>query len=78
MLSKGCQKAIESSLIPGNDNKEDLRITTLDAINIHFSTFPDACGCYVCSCGFYYNIDPCGFPTTNRTNNCPICGQKYS
>ena len=77
MLSKGCQKAIESSLIPGNDNKEDLRITTLDAINIHFSTFPDPCGCYVCSCGFYYNIDPCGFPTTNRTNNCPICGQKY-
>ena len=76
MLSKGCQKAIESSLIPGNDNKEDLRITTLDAINIHFSTFPDACGCYVCSCGFYYNIDPCGFPTTNRTFNCPDCGQK--
>ena len=76
ILSKNCINTIEHSFIPGNDNKEDLHISTLESIEFHFKTFADACGCYVCSCGFYYNIDPCGFPTTNRTFNCPHCGQK--
>ena len=76
ILTKDCQKAINNSLIPGNDVKEDLRLITLDSIMFHFNSFPDACGCYVCSCGFYYNIDPCGFPTTNRTFDCPECGKK--
>ena len=76
MLTKDCQRLIDSSLIPGNDNKNDLHIITLDSIKFHFDTFPDSCGCYVCSCGFYYNIDPCGFPTTRRTFNCPECNQK--
>ena len=76
MLSKDCQRTIEKSFIPGNDNKEDLHITTLESIKFHFDTFSDAHGCYVCSCGFYYNIDPCGFPTTNRTFKCPDCGLK--
>ena len=76
LLSKNCSNVIEQSFIPGNDNKEDLHITTLESIEFHFKTFPDACGCYVCSCGLYYNIDPCGFPTTNRTFDCSVCGQK--
>ena len=76
ILSRNCMNIIDHSFIPGNDNKEDLHITSLESIEFHFKTFPDACGCYVCSCGFYYNIDPCGFPTTNRTFNCPDCGKK--
>ena len=76
ILTKDCQKSIDSSLIPGNDNKHDLHIATLDSIKFHFDTFDDSCGCYVCNCGFYYNIDPCGFPTTRRTFNCPECNQK--
>ena len=76
LLTKDCKNTLETSLFPGNDNKEDLHIITLDSIKFHFDTFPDGCGCYVCSCGFYYNIDPCGFPTTNRTFNCPECGLK--
>ena len=76
LLTKNCSNMINKSFIPGNDNREDLHIMSLESIDFHFKTFPDACGCYVCSCGFYYNIDPCGFPTTNRTFNCPDCGQK--
>ena len=76
MFSKNCTDIIDHSLIPGNDIKEDLHISTLETIEFHFKTFPDACGCYVCSCGFYYNIDPCGFPTTNRTFKCSYCGEK--
>ena len=76
LLTTDCKITLETSLIPGNDNKEDLHIITLDSIKFHFDTFPDNYGCYVCSCGFYYIIDPCGFPTTNRTFNCPECGQK--
>ena len=76
LLSKNCINAIEKSLIPGNDIKDDLHIATLETINFHFNTFADAYGCYICSCGYYYCIEPCGFPTTNRTFNCPKCGQK--
>ena len=73
LLSKDCKKIIESSFIPGVDNKEDLHLITLESIQNHFNTYGDSYGCYVCSCGFYYNIDPCGFPTTNRTFKCPEC-----
>ena len=77
MLSKDFAKnSLENSLIPGNDNKEDLHLISLESIEFHFSNFPDGCGCYVCSCGFYYSIAPCGFPTTDRTFNCPECGKK--
>ena len=76
LLSRNYSNIINKSFIPGNDNKEDLHITSLESIEFHFRTFPDAYGCYVCSCGLYYNIDPCGFPTTNRTFNCQACGQK--
>ena len=76
LLSKNCINAIEHSLIPGNDNKEDLHLSSLETINFHFNTFGDAYGCYTCSCGYYYCIEPCGFPTTNRCFNCRNCGEK--
>jgi hypothetical protein len=76
LLSKDCINVIEKSFIPGNDDKEDLHISSLDSIDMHFKTFSDSHGCYVCSCGYYYLIEPCGFPTTNRTFDCPICKKK--
>ena len=76
IFTKNCTNIIDQSLIPGNDNKEDLHLSTLEIIEFHLKTYKDASGCYVCSCGLYYNIDPCGFPTSNRTFNCAYCGQK--
>ena len=76
ILTKNCKNVINNSLIPGDNENEDLHIKTFDNIQFHFKIYPDSCGCYVCSCGFYYKIDPCGFPNTNQTFNCPKCGLK--
>ena len=76
ILSKECINVINQSLIPGIDELEDLHITTLETIITHLNTKNERHGCYVCSCGYYYDIDPCGFPTKNRTFDCPVCGLK--
>ena len=76
LLQKDNNDVIKGCFIPGIDIKEDLHLQTLETIDIHFKSNPDGCGCYVCSCGYYYNIDPCGFPTRGRTSDCPVCHQK--
>ena len=75
LLLKPCQKIIEKALIPGNDNKKDIHLITLENIRNHFNTYPADFGCYVCSCGYYYCISPCGFPTLNHSFPCPECHQ---
>ena len=73
LLLKNCSEVIEKSCIPGIDTKEDLHLSSLEIIKVHFDSYKDACGCYVCDCGYYYSIEPCGFPTRNRTGKCPVC-----
>ena len=72
-FSKDCKKIIEKSLIPGIDIKKDVHLITLDNINNHFNTYNVNFGCYVCSCGYYYCIAPCGFPTQPRCFPCLEC-----
>ena len=76
IISENYTEAIINSFIPGADNPEYLHLVTLETIITHLNTKPDRHGCYVCSCGYYYDIDPCGFPTKNRTFDCPVCGLK--
>ena len=64
---------INTCYIPGIDSVEDFHLLTLDSIVSHFSKYADDWGCYVCSCGFYYNIEPCGFPTPQQAYKCPKC-----
>ena len=73
ILNKDCTDFIDKSFIPGIDILEFLHLITLDAINDHFNKYEDGCGCYVCSCGYYYSIGPCGFPTKGMTFKCPEC-----
>ena len=73
LLQRDASEILEKSFIPGIDVKEDLHLDTLEIIKMHFETYQDSQGCYVCSCGYYYSIDPCGFPTRNRTSKCPVC-----
>ena len=75
LLLSSCQNIIEKSLIPGIDHKKDMHLITLEYIQNHFTTFNPNFGCYVCSCGFYYTISPCGFPTQPRTFPCLECHQ---
>ena len=72
ILDNLCYNNIKSCYIPGND-AEDLHLTTLEFIENHLNSNPDNIGCYVCSCGYYYSIQPCGFPTRGSTSTCPVC-----
>ena len=51
ILSKDCQKIIEKSLIPGNDDKQDVHLITLENIQNYFNIYHSGFGCYICSCG---------------------------
>ena len=76
LYEESIEEVLNQSLIPGIDAIEDLHLTTLETIITHLNTKNERHGCYVCSCGYYYDIDPCGFPTKNRTFDCPVCGMK--
>jgi hypothetical protein len=75
-LSYNCATALSSYFVPGNEDQEDLHITTLEFVENHLNANPDNIGCYVCSCGYYYSIQPCGFPTYGSTSTCPVCKLK--
>ena len=74
LLENKCITNLSSSFIPGCEVKEEMHLTTLELIESHLNVNIDRIGCYVCSCGYYYSIQSCGFP--NETSTCPICKQK--
>ena len=74
LLSNECLTNLKKSYIPGCDLIEDLHIMTLEDIINHLNTLNDKHGCYVCSCGYYYEVQPCGYPSRPNTSICPICG----
>ena len=76
LLKNNCFYDIKGSYFPGNDYLDDLHINSLEEIENHLNTLPDNHGCYVCSCGYYYAIEPCGFPSKGNTSNCPVCKLK--
>ena len=76
ILSYSCANTLPAYFIPGNEYQEDLHITTLEFVENHLNSNPDNIGCYICSCGYYYSIQPCGFPTYGSTSTCPVCKLK--
>ena len=73
LLNKDYLNVIDKCYIPGIEGITDYHLETYDDIINHFKKFEDTYGCYVCSCGFYYYINPCGFPSTGHTFKCPYC-----
>ena len=73
LLSKNCLSILKENYIPTNDLIDDLHLTTFGEIQNHLNTLSDRYGCYVCSCGYYYSIEPCGFPSKGNTSKCPVC-----
>ena len=67
--------SLQQYYVPGNETL-DMHLITLEFVENHLSSNPDNIGCYICSCGYYYSIQPCGFPTRGSTSTCPICGLK--
>ena len=75
MENENYSKAIEKSCIPGIDVNEDLHLQSLIDIDYHMKYYEDSYGCYVCNCGYYYGIGPCGFPDPKSKFNCIRCGK---
>ena len=75
LLTKNYSLAIKSSYIPGIDVTEDYHLIFLESVEIHIKNFAGNFGCYVCSCGYYYCIEPCGFPDSRMKLQCKICGK---
>ena len=73
LLDKNCINNLNECYIPGNELEDDMHITSLEYIEEHLNSSSDDIGCYVCSCGYYYSIQPCGFPPVGSTSVCPIC-----
>ena len=68
-------KILKDSFLPGiplalNSNYAKY----LKDIEMHLKTKKTSEGCYVCSCGTFYTVNPCGFPT--EISKCVNCGEK--
>ena len=68
-------KILKDSFLPGiplvlNSNYSKY----LKDIEMHLKTKKTTEGCYVCSCGTFYTVNPCGFPT--EISKCVNCGEK--
>ena len=72
-FEKNYSDTIEKTFIPGIDISDDNHLIFLDDVDYHMQYFEDTYGCYVCSCGCYYSIGPCGFPDMSSANNCRMC-----
>ena len=48
------------------------QIDSFNEIEDHLRNQPSNYGIYMCSCGKYYTVHPCGFPT--QKSNCSKCG----
>jgi len=73
LFNSKCLKNLKKSYIPGNDNIDNIKVNSFLLIEDHLLNLPADTGCYVCSCGFYYSIGPCGFPTQGFVFKCPEC-----
>ena len=74
LITKDYEKILKDDCIPGNNILNNRFITGYTMLEKHIKTQPPNCGAYVCSCGYYYAIEPCGFPT--EESKCRYCKEK--
>ena len=67
-------EALSNNYFPCSFPQANERIDSYNEIEAHLRNQPSNFGIYVCSCGKFYTILPCGFPT--ERSNCPKCGEK--
>ena len=69
---------LNENCIPGNNLLDDIKVTNYYDVEKHLKTQPHDVGAYVCSCGLYYDIPPCGFPwepKDKKQTYCPNCNE---
>ena len=73
ILNENCLSVIDNSCIPGIDEPDNSFMNNYNLLEKHLNTKSPDHGAYVCSCGSYYEIEPCGFPT--ESFKCINCNQ---
>lgn len=75
ILTNNSVNIINNNYIPGIDNKPNYFEIALREIPIWFNSINiNENGAYVCSCGYWYSVPKCGYPTS--IGNCPKCGEQ--
>jgi hypothetical protein len=64
---------INQSFIPGNNVEKNKKLDMFKLFEKIVIDSPAEVGNYVCDCGYFYSIGPCGFPTERYTGKCPLC-----
>ena len=62
IISSEIKKIFEENCIPGNNLLNNIYVNNYKSVEEHLKTQAHDVGAYVCSCGLYYEIPPCGFP----------------
>ena len=72
LMGKNILSEIENSYLPGGNPNINTKIKSYYDIksDLEFNNNPSN-GCYLCSCGYFYTIEPCGLP--NQIFKCPNC-----
>ena len=79
IISPDIKKVLNQNCIPGNNLLDNIYVNNYKMIEEHLNTLDHDIGAYVCSCGLYYAIPPCGFPDTKskdeEEDKCLNCSQ---
>ena len=62
LISNDIEKILSENCVPGNNLLNNIYVNNYMSIEHHLKTLDHDLGAYVCSCGLYYFIPPCGFP----------------
>ena len=74
LIKSKSTKIIKDSYLPGiSSPRNSLFKEQLKAVEKHLKTKKANEGAYVCSCGYFYDVAPCGFPT--QISKCFYCNQ---
>ena len=64
--------SLTNNYIPGAFPPHNEQVDSYREIEDHLRNQPDKYGIYMCSCGKFYIIGPCGYPA--QISNCQKCG----
>jgi len=76
LITPESEKKLNENVIPGNNISDNIYVQNYLLLEKHLIIDNKASniGAYVCGCGLYYDIGPCGFP--NWSGVCVNCGKK--
>ena len=77
IITEDCEKKISKNCIPGNNTSGNYYVQNYNLLENHLNTKPSDNGAYVCGCGYFYSLEPCGFPARgDKSGICPKCNHR--